>query len=579
MTDRLPALKAGGGAWASGRARRPLVGLLAGIALFIPSLHGAEPTFNRDIAPLLFQHCAPCHRPGQAGPFSLLTYADARKHASDLARVTRGRSMPPWLPEPGPVDFLGARRLTAAQIDLFAAWAAAGTLEGSPADLPPLPRFPEGWQLGPPDLILPLPEAFLLGAEGRDVYRNFVLPVPPAQRRFIRGFEFQPRTRAVHHARVKLDPTRQSRRLDAEDAAPGFAGMRSPGKYPSGHLLAWAPGSVPAFAGPGLAWVLESDTDFVLELHLQRTGKPESIQPVLGLYFTSEPPSRNPVLLGLMSQQIDIPPGEAAHRVERTFRLPVAVEALAIMPHLHYLGRRVEAFAELPPGGRQPLLTIERWDFNWQGEYRFAQPIRLPAGTAVTMRYTYDNSAGNPRNPHQPPRRVQFGPQSADEMAELWLQVMPDTPADARLLQRAAQRMFDEETIAFYENRLRSEPGDPAIHTALGKVLGPNGRLEDAIGHFQQAIRLDRQHAEAYFYLGLSLQTIDELDDAVQAFETVLEIDPNYPKAHSALGVLLANMGQPSRAMPFLERALRLNPADAAAGPLLDRLRRPSPSP
>lgn len=536
-----------------------------------PSL--AIPTFSRDIAPILFQHCAPCHRPGQSAPFSLLTFDDAKKHAQDLALVTRTRYMPPWLPDPSGPELIGARHLSDTQIKLFQDWLAGGTTEGDPADLPPIPTYHSGWALGEPDLVVELPEAYTLAADGRDLYRNFVIPAPLKESRYVRAFEFQPRNRSVHHVRILLDPTRQSQRLDVADAEPGFPGMKTPAKFPPGHMLTWIPGKTIAPEREGLAWPLGGGVDLVLQIHFQRTGKPERIQPALALYFTNQPPTKTAFVLGLSSQLIDIPAGEKAHIEERSLTLLADVDVIGILPHLHFLGKEVVAFATLPTGAGQPLLRIDDWNFNWQDQYRYKTPVFLPAGSRITMRYTFDNSAENIRNPHQPPQRVVFGPQSTDEMAELWLQVIPRNPADIPSLQKAKQNALDLETVAFYESQLRARPGDASVHLALGKILGPMNRLDVALRHFQTAIQLQPGLAEAHYYLGLSLYTIREWDDAIQSFQNTLAIDPAYSKAHTGLGLVHLRRNQPGPAKIQFERALKLNPDDLDARQNLDRLR------
>ena len=208
--------------------------LIAALGVFAITSHTyAAVTFSRDIAPIIFENCASCHRPGQSAPFPLLNYADVKKHAADIVKVTAARSMPPWLAEKGSREFIGERRLSSAQIESIARWAADGAHEGDARDLPAMPTFPPDWQLGPPDLIVKLPKPYLLAPQGSDLYRNFVVPASIQQTRFVRAIEFKPRNRAVHHVRIKLDSTRQSRRLDEQDEEVGFAGMKTPGKYPA----------------------------------------------------------------------------------------------------------------------------------------------------------------------------------------------------------------------------------------------------------------------------------------------------------------------------------------------------------
>ena len=375
-------------------------------------------TFTKDIAPIVFSHCTVCHRPGQSSPFGLMSFADVKKRAKQITEVTQRRYMPPWLPEPGYGEFANQRRLSADQIGIIQQWVAEGLAEGNPADLPPAPRWSEGWQLGQPDLVVKMSEPYTLRPGGKDVYRNFVIPVPTTSTRYVQAVEFLPdNPKIVHHAFMKVDRTRESRRLDERDPEPGFDFMITPvsAQMPEGHFLSWVPGNALAREPNGLAWTLERDTDLVLQLHMRPSGKPEMIQPAVGIYFTDEPPTNTPFKILLTSRTIDIPAGVTRYEVEDSFILPVDVEVAAVLPHAHYLCRRMEAVAALPGGAQKWLLLIKEWDFNWQGDYRYAQPVFLPRGTTVSMRYTYDNSTNNVRNPHQPPERVAYGPQTSDE--------------------------------------------------------------------------------------------------------------------------------------------------------------------
>ena len=483
--------------------------------------------------------------------------------------------MPPWLPAHGFAELVGERHLDPAEIKLIQTWVETGAAEGDPRDLPDQPHFAEGWQLGPPDLIVEMPEPYLLGAEGRDLYRNFVIPAPLRENRFVRAFELHPRNRAVHHVRIKIDSTRQSRRLDEQDAEPGFPGMRTPGRFPAGHMTTWVPGQTPMAVLDGLQWPLEKDADIILEVHLQRTGKSESIRPQVGFYFTNAPPTKSSFLAGLSSQMIDIPAGDTNYVVERQMNLPVDSQALTILPHAHYLAREIDAFAILPNGTKQPLLRIPNWDFNWQGEYHYRQPVALPAGSTLTMRIRYDNSAANIRNPNHPPRRVIFGPQSTDEMAELWLQVLVKNAADFAALQKVNKNLNDLETVAFYQGQLRDNPTNASVHNALGKVLGPMGRLNEAVLHFRAALELAPNLVEARYYLGLSLLTVQDLDGARHELETALKYDPSYGKAHNGLGLIDIRLNRPDEAEKHFRRALELNPDDPAAISSLQKLGRP----
>ena len=450
-------------------------------------------TFAKDIAPIVFSHCAVCHRPGQSAPFSLLSFEDVKKHAKQIAEVTRRRYMPPWLPEAGYGEFANERRLSADQIGIIQQWVAEGLVEGNPADLPSLPPWSEGWQLGQPDLVVKMPEPYALRPGGRDVYRNFVIPIPTTSTRYVGAVEFLPdNPKIVHHAFMKVDRTRESRRLDERDAEPGFDFMITPvsAQMPEGHFLSWVPGNVLSREPNGLAWTLQKDTDLVLQLHMRPAGKPETLQPSVGFYFTEEPPTNTPFKILLTSRTIDIPAGVTHYEIKDSFILPVDVEVAAVLPHAHYLCRRMEAVASLPGGAQKWLLLIKEWDFNWQGDYRYAQPVFLPRGTTISMRYSYDNSTNNVRNPHQPPERVVFGPQTTDEMAELWLQVLPRNRDDLKALTKIFQSKMQKIFWDRYAYLLRLNPDDPEAHNGVGMMMLSQRREPEAVKHFRRAVEL-----------------------------------------------------------------------------------------
>ena len=276
------------------------------LSLFALPLAAEPVTFNKHIAPLIFEYCSPCHRPGEAAPFPLLTYDDARKHAAQIRAVTQRRYMPPWLPEPGYGDFVGERRLTAVQLAFIAEWVKQGAPEGNSADLPPQPRFTEGWQMGAPDLMVQIPEPYRLEASGSDTFRNFVVPVNLKDTKYVRAIELRPgNKRVVHHANIWIDRRQSLRRRDGADGQPGFPGMdvsteaRSNSFDPDSHFLFWKPGTVLEPEPDDMSWRLDPGTDLILNLHLQPSGKQETIQPVIGFYFTSQPPRRRPMLLQL----------------------------------------------------------------------------------------------------------------------------------------------------------------------------------------------------------------------------------------------------------------------------------------
>lgn len=399
---------------------------------------GQQTTFTRDVAPILYSHCAGCHHAGSVAPFPLLTYPDAAKRAALIAKVTSARYMPPWLPaEP---HFQNERQLTDGEIATLRRWSAAGAPEGNAAEVPPAPVFTEGWQLGKPGLDVQMPAPFAVPADGPDLYQCFVIPLPRSAERYVQAIDIQPgNPRVVHHALLFQEVTGEARRRDTGGGYPCFG---TPGFLPARGLGGWTPGKQPVPSPAGMAETLYAGADLVLQVHYHPTGKPETDRTRAALYFTDEKPRRHLTDVPLGSNRIDIPPGEKNYRVTDHFTLPVDVDVIGIIPHAHYVCKDMLGFAVLPGGARRTLIHIPDWNFNWQEQFRYRVPVRLPAGTSVEMEFTYDNSPDNPHNPNHPPRRVVYGPATTDEMAGLHLEVVPVRESDAEELGEALWGKF-----------------------------------------------------------------------------------------------------------------------------------------
>lgn len=530
-------------------------------------------TFTRDMAPIFYGRCVTCHHPAGPAPFSLLTYTSARQHARQIAEATASGYMPPAKAEPGSGDFIGQARLRSEEIALIQAWVRGGAVEGAAADLPRAPVLNAGWQLGVPDLVVPMPE-YSLPASGVDVFRIFVVPIPTSALRFVRGFEFRPGSASViHHANIRVDRTPSSRRLDAEDPTPGYEGLLShSATYPDGHFLAWTPGQAAPLLPKGLAWRLEPNTDLVVELHLQPTGKAEVIQPTIGFYFGTDPPVRTPAMIRLGRQDIDIPAGASRYELTDAFTVPVPVEVLAVQPHAHYRARHVEGTAHLPNGTTMPLITIGDWDFRWQQVYRYKTPLQLPAGTRVEMRYIYDNSTDNPRNVTQPPQRVIWGQRSSDEMGDFWMQTLTRTEADRVRLLEAFRPKAIAEDIVGYEARISAEPDSAPLRDDVALLYLDQGKPAQAISHFAKSASLRPRSAAAQFNLATALTFGGQLDAAIVRYREALRLQPDYALAHNNLGGVLLQRGELSEAQQHLERAVALDPGNADAQFNLGRL-------
>jgi len=520
----------------------------------------AAPTFNRDIAPVVYRNCVPCHRPGEAAPFSLLTYDDVKRRASQIASVTGRRYMPPWLAQPGYGEFVEERRLSDAQIQTIQDWVKQGAPPGAPADAPPLPKFPSEWKLGIPDLVLHVAQPYRLPPDGPEVFWNFIIPVPLAATRLVKAVEILPGApRVIHHASIILDRSRSSRRRESTLGA-GFPGMdlavAETTFDPDGTFLAWKPGNTPIVEPDGMAWRADPGMDLVFNVHLRPSGKPESVSPAIALYFTDKPQTKFPMLIELEHDgAIDIPSGDPDYVVADDLRTPLDLKVLAVYPHAHYLGKLLEGYATLPNGTRKWLVRIPEWDLTWQGVFHFKEPLFLPRGTVISMRFHYDNSAGNVRNPNQPPRRVKGGSHAGDEMGNLWLQVLPVADGDHRAeLQDAVVRRL-----------LEKYPEDFTANFNMGDLLLSQGHAEAAVPYFEAASKADPRSALAASELGVALASASRLDEAQQKFKRALELDPGFTDARYDLASAEAASAQWDAAAGDFRQVLAQRPDDSKA--------------
>jgi peroxiredoxin/mono/diheme cytochrome c family protein len=386
-------------------------------------------TFHRDVLPILQNHCQECHRPGEVAPFALLTYRQAVNWAGDIKEYTQLRKMPPWKPVEG-LPMHGERRLTDREIATLAEWVTGGTPEGDPAAAPVSRRFPEGWQLGQPDLVLIVDEDFQLGASGPDLYRCFVLPTNLPEDRHVTAVEVRPgNRRVVHHAALFPDSTGQGRKLaerkdgknqGKDDRGPGYslplALSFMPGFLPQSGLGGWTPGLVIRHFPQGTGFVLPRGADVVMQVHYHRSGRIETDRTSVGLYFARKPVERAVQAVGVLGQFLFIPAGKERYQVVGSSWVRQDCHLHTVMPHMHLLGREIKITMVTPEGKPRTLLAVKDWDFYWQELYFFKDPVPVKAGTRFDIEAIYDNSAGNPNNPNRPPRNVYFGLETTDEM-------------------------------------------------------------------------------------------------------------------------------------------------------------------
>ena len=427
-------------------------------------------TFDKDIAPIVYNNCSSCHRPGEAAPFSLLSYSDVAKRGKLIATVTKSRYMPPWKAEHSSFDFQDERRLSDGQIALIDQWVKDGMQEGNASDLPPAPKFASGWQLGEPDMIVELPVAFRVPADGADIYRNIAISLGLTEDKWLTAIDMKPTARpVVHHVLYFADPTGKAhQRQDGEQ--PGFGGI-IPGPTAIG-VGGWAVGAQPHRQPEGLALKVPKGSDFIIQYHFHPDGKVENEKAKVGLYFAKEAPKRTitgiqlPPSFGLFAG-IDIPPGDKDFVVKDSFTLPADFDAVSVGAHAHYIATQMKMTATLPSGEVLTLLSIKDWDFSWQDRYYFDHFITLPKGTKIDSEVHWNNSTDNPRNPSNPAIRVQWGEQTIDEMGAIGLSGVPHDEADLKTLQGAYQK----HTMEVARSRFMS---DPNFMKRLREIFGPD---------------------------------------------------------------------------------------------------------
>lgn len=531
----------------------------------------AQPTFAAHVAAIVYAHCTPCHHQGGSAPFAFESFDEVADHATQIAEVTADGSMPPWLPSAGPGVFVGARTLDEVTRQTLARWVEQGALAGDLAAAP-VPSPPSGgWQLGPPDLVLSTGAPFELPADGTDIYRNFVISVPPTASagppRFVRAVEIRPGDpRVVHHGVLRVDLTGSVRHLDSQDPAPGFDGMVFAGaRMPDGRFLGWTPGKRPDPGSDARAWRLLGGSDLVLQLHLRPSGKVEPIAAQLGLHFAQRPPTLPALSMELSSSEIDLPPGASDVRVHDRYTVPVDVAIRSLYPHAHYLGRRVEAWAVLPDRTRRDLLLIEDWDFDWQDEYRYVRPVRLPKGSTIHMEWRFDNSAQNPHNPVSPPRHVTYGSASTDEMAELILEVEPDDPRHLAALDEDFRRKWLGDQAALYERLLARSPADPDVAANLGAFRQLRGETDAAVAAYERALDADPDHLQANVELGIVRMGAGELAQAIEHLRRAVAVAPAKARPHLTLANALRKHGRHDEAIEHYRRALAIDDGLAQA--------------
>ncbi|TWT97128.1 hypothetical protein [Neorhodopirellula pilleata] len=456
-----------------------------GFAL-LASADETVPTFSNDVAKIIHDKCASCHRPESSAPFSLISYRDVQQRAGTIEAVLDMGYMPPWKPVDHGIAFANDRSLSNEETQKIKGWIDAGCPEGDRGKTPDPPQVTEGWILGKPDLVVRMNGTFDIPADGPDIYRSFVFPLDLPQDKWVKAVQLRPRAKSsVHHALFFVDTAGNARKMDGADGQTGIAGMgflaglgesnetntegggtilsRLRGERRSADsdddeayhvndglargLGGCVPGSTPNLLPGDLAMSLPAGSDIVMQTHFHPSGKAETEQAEIALYFAEQPPSRElmPIMVPPMfgfGANIKIPAGEKNCRVFDRLTLPVATRAIGVGGHAHYVCRELKLTAQLPSGQAKILLHIDDWDLDWQDQYLFAEPIDLPADTVLISELIYDNSAENPENPHHPPQDIRWGRGSTDEMGSITLLAIADDQNGEESLRNAVRRHF-----------------------------------------------------------------------------------------------------------------------------------------
>jgi hypothetical protein len=398
-------------------------------------------TFNEDVVPVLQKRCQGCHRPGEAAPFSMLTFKDARPWAASMKRAVLSGQMPPWHADPAIGHFANDRRLSQAEIDVIARWADGGAPEGDPKKAPPPLTFLEGWNIGQPDKIFEMPEPFDVPAQGTIDYQWIVLPTGLDKDTWIEGVEVRPGDRSVVHHVIAFYRRPGSKWL--VDAKPGVPTPKASGDSEAGMsdgaIGGYVPGLPASRLRPGRAVLLPAGSDMVLQMHYNATGKPAKDRTKVGIVFAKRDVVERSFQIGVGSFSFVIPPGEANYCVDADITVDTDVRVVGFTPHMHFRGKSFEYRAILPDGTREVLLRVPKYDFNWQLTYDLAEERVFPKGTRFEATAVFDNSTGNKFNP-DPKAEVRFGDQTWDEMMVGFIDIAIKPNQDLRTLIKVPQR-------------------------------------------------------------------------------------------------------------------------------------------
>ncbi|HYL36649.1 MAG TPA: thiol-disulfide isomerase [Bryobacteraceae bacterium] len=429
MMSRFTSAAALGGAW------------LAGCAIAAAATPSSAPTFSKDVAPILYKNCASCHRAGEIAPMSLLTYEQARPWAKSIREYVSRGQMPPWHAEQPRGTFSNDRRLTDNEKNTLIAWADAGAPEGNPKDLPAAPKFVEGWEIGKPDLVLSMTKPYDVPASGTIAYQYFTIPTNFTEDKWVQAIEVRPGARAVvHHilvfCREPGKPTQPAAFQQVLPRMPATAGPREPNPVqqtqqqtgPGTLIATTAPGTNAMIFEPGSALKIPAGSTLIFQVHYTANGKAASDTSSVGMILAKEPPQREIFTSAFLNPLLKVPAGASNQAVDTAIEFSQDTHITALFPHTHLRGKSWEYRLVYPDGGSQVVLSVPKYDFNWQTYYVFATPLAVPKGSRLEATAHYDNSVNNKWNP-DPKIDVRWGEQTWQEMQYSGITYYVDQPA------------------------------------------------------------------------------------------------------------------------------------------------------
>ncbi len=364
---------------------------------------------------------------------SFLTYDQTRPWAKAMKQAVLGKQMPPWFADPHYGKFSNDRTLSTAEIDTLVSWADTGAKAGDPKDAPKAIAFVEGWRIGKPDMVIEMPLAFDVPASGTIDYQYILIPTNFKEDTYVQIAEARPGNPAVvHHIIAFIREPGSPFMKDAkpgvpfvpkdhvrtEDLTPEQRKKRAPsngGGIGGDFLAGYAPGTVPFVMRPGEAKLVKAGSDIVLQMHYTANGKPATDKSRIGLIFAKEKPNARVLTLAAGAADFEIPPGDPNYQVDAKLKLQRDVTLVTLLPHMHFRGKSFEYRVTYPSGEKETLLSVPKYDFNWQLTYELEKPKVLPKGTVIECTAHYDNSANNKYNP-DPSKTVRFGEQTWEEM-------------------------------------------------------------------------------------------------------------------------------------------------------------------